>query len=114
MNRHLPPDENTKIVKYILKEKVGHYKVNNKGRKLKTIVIENKQYRYNPDKPLSNKLIKELERVRKANKYKAFKEREEEGIKTVLKYAIRKKAKITEERSAFRSYSNAYTISNIY
>ena len=35
------------------------------------------------------------------------------GTRTVLKHAIRKKATITEERSAFRAYANAYTISNI-
>ena len=27
------PDENTKIVKYRLKENLGEYKVNNKGKK---------------------------------------------------------------------------------
>ena len=49
MNRDLPPDENTKIVKYLLKENLGEYKVNNKGKQLKTIIIGNNQYRYNPE-----------------------------------------------------------------
>ena len=49
MNRDLPPDENTKIVKYLLKENLGEYKLNNKGKKLKTIIIGNNQYRYNPE-----------------------------------------------------------------
>ena len=30
MNRNLAPDENTKIVKYILKINVGQYKLNKK------------------------------------------------------------------------------------
>ena len=35
MNRDLPPDENTEIVKYLLQENLGEYKVNNKGKNLK-------------------------------------------------------------------------------
>ena len=64
MNRDLLPDENTKIVKYLLKESLGEYKVNNKGKKLKTIIIRNNQYRYNPEKPISNRLSKRLEAVK--------------------------------------------------
>ena len=64
MNRDLPPDENTKIVKYLLKEHLGEYKLNNKGKKLKTIIIGNNQYRYNPEKPISNRLGKRLEAVK--------------------------------------------------
>ena len=64
MNRDLPPDENTKIVKYLLKENLGEYKLNNKGKKLKTIIIGNNQYRYNPEKPISNRLSKRLEAVK--------------------------------------------------
>ena len=114
MNRDLPPDENTKIVKYLLKENLGEYKVNNKGKKLKTIIIGNNQYRYNPEKPISNRLSKRLEAVKKTNDYKANQIRERVGARTVLKHAIKKKAVITEERSAFRAYANAYTISNIH
>ena len=114
MNRDLPPDENTKIVKYLLKENLGEYKVNNKGKQLKTIIIGNNQYRYNPEKPISNRLSKRLEAVKKTNDYKANQIRERVGARTVLKHAIKKKAVITEERSAFRAYANAYTISNIH
>ena len=113
MNRNLAPDENTKIVKYILKNNVGQYKLNKKGKQLKTIIIGSNQYRYNADKPLSKKLIKQLESVKKTNEYKANQIRERVGTRTVLKHAVKKKATITEERSAFRAYANAYTISNI-
>ena len=107
MNRDLPPDKNTKIVKYLLKENLGEYKVNNKGKKLTTIIIGNNQYRYNPEKLISNRLSKRLD-------YKANQIRERVGARTVLKYAIKKKSVIIEERSAFRAYANAYTISNIH
>ena len=114
MNRNLAPDENTKIVKNILKNNVGQYKLNKKKAKTKkTIIIENNQYRYNADKPISKKLIKQLESVKKTNEYKANQIRERVGTRTALKHAIKKKATITEERSAFRAYANAYTISNI-
>ena len=114
MNRDLPPDENTKINKFILKENLGHYKLNNKGKKLKTIVIGNTNYRYNPNKPISNKLTRRLQSVKNTNEYKANQVRERVGTRTVLKHAIKKKATITEERSAFKAYANAYTISNIH
>ena len=77
MNRDLPPDENTKIIKYLLKENVGEYKVNNKGKKLKTIIIGNTQYRYNPEKPISNRLSKRLEAVNKTMTTKQIKSEKE-------------------------------------
>ena len=55
-----------------------------------------------------------LEAVKKTNDYKANQIRERVGARTVLKHAIKKKAVITEERSAFRAEANAYTISNIH
>ena len=54
-----------------------------------------------------------LEKKRKTNEYRAYQIKEQSATDTVKKYAIRKRATITEERSAFKSYSNAYTISNL-
>ena len=83
MHRDFPPDENTKIVKYLLKENLGEYQVNNKGKKLKTIIVGNNQYRYNPEKPISNRLSKRLEAVKKTNDYKANQlSRSKNGFKT--------------------------------
>ena len=75
--------------------------------------MENNQYRYNPETPISNRLSKRLQAVKKTNDYKANQIRERVGARTVLKHAVKKKAVITEERNAFRAYANAYTISNI-
>ena len=61
MNNELP-DDDTKTVKFLLKENLARYKLNNKGKKLKTLIIDNKQYRYNPTKPISNKLKSKLEK----------------------------------------------------
>ena len=39
MNNELP-DDDTKTVKFLLKENLARYKLNNKGKKLKTIIID--------------------------------------------------------------------------
>ena len=44
-----------KLLSFFLKKILARYKLNNKGKKLKTLVIDGNQYRYNPTKPISNK-----------------------------------------------------------
>ena len=44
-----------------------------KGRKeLKSIIIDNKKFRYNKDKPISNVLTKKLLSVKKTNEYRSY------------------------------------------
>ena len=114
MNNVLPPDDDTKAVKFLLKENLARYKLNNRGKKLKKIITDNDQYRYNPTKPISNKLKSKLEKKRQTNEYRAYQIKELAATDTVKTIAIRKRATITEEQSAFKAYANAYTISNIY
>ena len=114
MNNVLPPDDDTKTVKFLLKENLARNKLNNKGKKLKTLIIDDNQYRYNPTKPISNKLKSKLEKKRRTNEYRAYQIKELAATDTVRKFAIRKRATITEEQSAFKAYANAYTISNIH
>ena len=113
MNNELP-DDDTKTVKFLLKENLARYKLNNKGKKLKTLIIDDNQYRYNPTKPISNKLKSKLAKKRRTNEYRAYQIKELAATDTVRKFAIRKRATITEEQSAFKAYANAYTISNIH
>ena len=109
------PDDDTKTVKFLLKENLARYKLNNKGKKLKTLIIDDNQYRYNPTTPISNKLKSKLEKKRQTNEYRAYQIKELAATDTVIrKFAIRKRATITEEQSAFKAYANAYTISNIH
>ena len=61
MNNELP-DDDTKTVKFLLKENLARYKLNDKGKKLKTLITDENQYRYNPTKPISNKLKSKLEK----------------------------------------------------
>ena len=114
MNNVLPPDDDTKTVKFLLKENLARYKLNNKGKKLKTLIIDDNQYRYNPTKPISNKLKSKLAKKRRTNEYRAYQIKELAATETVRKFAVRKRATITEEQSAFKAYANAYTISNIH
>ena len=114
MNNVLPPDDDTKTVKFLLKENLARYKLNRRGKKLKTIIIDNNQYRYNPSKPISNKLKSKLAKKRRTNEYRAYQIKELAATETVRKFAVRKRATITEEQSAFKAYANAYTISNIH
>ena len=113
MNNELP-DNDTKTVKFLLKENLARYKLNKKGKNLKTLIIDDNQYRYNPTKPISNKLKSKLEKKRQTNEYRAYQIKELAATDTVRKFAIRKRATITEEQSAFKAYANAYTISNIH
>ena len=91
MNNVLPPDDDTKTVKFLLKENLARYKLNNKGKKLKTLIIDDNQYRYNPTKPISNKLKSKLEKKRQTNEYRANQIKELAATDTVRKFAIGKK-----------------------
>ena len=76
-------------------------------------MIDNTQFRYNPTKPISNKL-KSKEKKRKTNEYRAYLIKEQSASGTVKKKCCKKKSNNTQEQSAFKAYANAYTISNIH
>ena len=59
------------IIKYVLQENLGEIKLNAKGKQLNKIIIDNKEYTYNRNKPLSNKLKKKLNRIAQTNQYQA-------------------------------------------
>ena len=83
MNNVLPPDDDTKTVKFLPKENLERYKLNNNGKQLKAIIIDSNQYRYNPSKPISNKLKSELESKRTPNEYRAYQIKELAATDTV-------------------------------
>ena len=83
MNNVLPPDDDTKTAKFLLKENLERYKLNNNGKQLKAIIIDSNQYRYNPSKPISSKLKSELESKRKTNEYRAYQIKELAATDTV-------------------------------
>ena len=86
---------------------------------MKSIVIDNKKFRYNKDKPISNVLTKKLLTVKKTNKYRSYalnkaKYALSEGkIKNLLtKHAIPNKFKVRDIQSAFRRYANSIVLEN--
>ena len=103
-----------KLLSFFSKKILARYQLNNQGKKLKTLIIDDSQYRYNPTKPISNKLKSKLEKKRRTNEYRAYQIKELAATDTVRKFAIRKRATITEEQSAFKAYANAYNTSQIF
>ena len=78
-------------------------------RELKSIIIDDKRFRYNKDKPISTVLTKKLLTVKKTNEYRSYalnkaKDAFSEGkVKNLLtKHAIQNKLKVRDIQSAFR------------
>ena len=60
-----------RVIKHVLNVGLGSIKTNNKGKELKSIIINDKTYRYDKDKALTKTLIKTLSKIKKSNKYRA-------------------------------------------
>ena len=106
------------VIKHTITVGLCKVKTNNKGKELKPIIINGKTYRCNKDKPLSQTLENTLSKVEKSNKYRASKILNQASGKNkvrsaIKQYAIKQKATITEENSAFKQYVNSFSISNI-
>ena len=59
-------------MKYVLNSDVGKIKTNKDGKQLKKVIIDDKEYPYNPSKPFAGTLINKLEQVEKTAGYKRF------------------------------------------
>ena len=60
-----------KNIDYLLSNDLAE--IPKKGRKeLKSIIIDNKKFRYNKDKPISNVLTKKLLSVKNTNEYRSY------------------------------------------
>ena len=107
-----------KVIDYLLSSDLAE--IPKRGRKeLKTIVIDNKKFRYNKDKPISNVLTKKLLSVKKTNEYRSYalnkaKDAFSEGkVRNLLtKHAIRNKFRVRDIQSAFRRYANSIVLEN--
>ena len=102
------------VLDYLLSSEQGE--INNK--KLK---IEEKNYNFERNKPLTQRLKTKFNQIRQTIDYKKFELKEKRNLKWVnldknkALTGIQKrfKATITDEQSAFKSYANSYSISNI-
>ena len=104
------------VMKYVLNNNLGEIK--KKGNKeLKTVRIDGKNYRYNKDKPIINRLKTKLNKIANTNEYKRHlilqKSKTRKAREALKRYAIRQKAVISNEAKALKSYANTYSISNI-
>ena len=104
------------VTKHVITVGLGRIKTNSEGKELNSLIINDKTYRYNKDKPLTNTLKHTLSKIEKSNKYRATKipnQASDKNRLAIKKYAITQKATITDEQSAFKSYVNSLSISNI-
>ena len=88
-------------------------------RELKSIIIDDKKFRYNKDKPISTVLTKKLLTVKKTNEYRSYalnkaKDAFSEGRvgQILTKHAIRNKFRVRDIQSAFRRYANSIVLEN--
>ena len=105
------------VLNYALNSDIAEIKKRG-DKELNKLVINNVEYNYNKDKEISNRLKRKLNQISKTQGYKrhAILKRASQGIavrKALKKYAIKQKATITDEKSAFSKYANSFYISNI-
>ena len=105
------------IMDYLRSSRIGNIKTRG-NKQLNKVIIDDNEYTYNKEKPLSNRLKKKLRTVSKTQGFKRYDilKTATKGIairKALKKYVISKKARVTDETSAFKRYANSYSISNI-
>ena len=102
-----------KVIDYLLSNDLAE--IPKRGRReLKSIIIDDKRFRYNKDKPIPTVLTKKLLTVKKTNEYRSYalnkaKDAFSEGrVRQILtKHAIRNKFRVRDIQSAFRRYANS-------
>ena len=107
-----------KVINYLLSNDLAE--IPKRGRReLKSIIIDDKKFRYNKDKPISSVLAKKLLTVKKTNEYRSYalnkaKDALSEGkVRQILtKHAIRNKFRVRDIQSAFRRYANSIVLEN--
>ena len=108
-----------KIIDYLLSNDLAE--IPKRGRKkLKSIIIiiiDDKKFRYNKDKPISNVLTKKLSSVKKTNEYRSYALNKakgafnEGGVRQILtKHTIRNKFRVRDIQSALRRYANSIVL----
>ena len=90
-------------------------------RELKKLRIDDKVYNFDRGKPLSKTLKIKFNKLKQTMDYKKYELKEKRDIKwvnldknkTLTGIQKKYKATITDEQSAFKNYTNSYSISNI-
>ena len=107
-----------KVIDYLLSNDLAE--IPKKGRKeLKSIIIDNKKFRYNKDRPISNVLTKKLLSVKNTNEYRSYAMKKATDVvsrervrQLLIKHAIKNKFRVRDIQSAFRIYANSIVLEN--
>jgi hypothetical protein len=96
---------------------IDKIKIGNRKGLRNVVIIGDRQYQYNPNK-ISKVLTTKLKQLTKTPQFNATQQIKKvyQGIrlrKSLATYAIKYKADVSDATSAFSSYTNAYSISNI-
>ena len=89
------------------------------GQELKSIIIDNKKFRYNKDKPISNVLTKKLLSTKKTNECRSHAMKKATDVvsrervrQSITKHAIRNEFRVRDIQSALRRYANPIVFEN--
>ena len=107
-----------KVLEYLLTNNLAQ--IPKRGNKeMKSIMIDNRRFRFNKDKPISKVLQKKLVSVKNTNEYRSYalnkaKDTLSDGrVRNLLtKHAIRNKFREKDAKSAFKNYANSITLEN--
>ena len=85
---------------------------------MKSIIIDNKKFRYNKDRPISNVLTKKLLSVKNTNEYRSYAMKKATDVvsrervrQLLIKHAINK-FRVRDIQSALRRYANSMVLEN--
>ena len=97
--------------------KIDKIKIGNRKGLQNVVIIGDKRYQYNPNK-ISKLLTTKLKQLTTTPQFNATQQIKKvyQGVrlrKSLTAYAVKYKADVSDATSAFRSYTNAYSISNI-
>ena len=107
-----------KVIDYLLSSDLAE--IPKRGRReLKSIIIDDKKFRYNKDKPISHVLTKKLLSVKKTNEYRCYAMKKATDVvnrervrQFITKHAIRNTFRVRDIQSAFRRYANSIVLEN--
>ena len=108
------------VLDFILSSNKGEILKRGDGE-LKKLRIDDKVYNFDRGKPLSKTLKIKFNKLKQTMDYKKYELKEKRGIrwvnldknKTLTGIQKKYKATITDEQSAFKNYTNSYSITNI-
>ena len=105
------------VINYLISNNEANIKTGKNNKPFKKLVINNKEYYYNKEKPISTSLQNKLNQVSKTQEFKRHHllQKSAKALRGInkQKYGLKLGAKTSDTFSALKGYANTYTISNI-